>query len=193
MRKPARPNPGPEVPHVLPLQPGFPVRMRRFVVVFAICLLLGFGLVLAPFAQPVVTSFTEGLVEVSGRLIRFFGGRAVVTGNLLQSPANHFGIQMVNGCNALNVTLLLWAAVLAFPASWSQKAKGLLAGTAAIHAVNVVRFVSLFYIGQYNQAWFDFAHWYLWESVMMLDTLVVFWIWVHMVRRSGSMRDASPQ
>lgn len=193
MQKPARPSLGPEVPHVTPLQPGFPVRMRRFVVVFAICLLLGFGLVLAPFAQPVVNSFTEGLVQVSGRLIRFFGGGAVVRGNLLESPASHFEIQMVNGCNALNVTLLLWAAVLAFPSSWSQKAKGLLAGTAAIHVVNVVRFISLFYLGQYNRAWFDFAHWYLWESVMMLDTLVVFWIWVHMVRRSGSMPDASPQ
>jgi hypothetical protein len=32
---------------------------------------------------------------------------------------------------------------------------------------------------------------YLWESLMMLDTLVIFWTWAYVGRRSGSMADAS--
>ena len=81
--------------------------------------------------------------------------------------------------------------MVTFPASWMQKAKGLAAGTAAIHAVNLIRFISLFYVGQYNRAWFDFAHLYLWESLMMLDTLVIFWTWAYFVRKSAAAKHAN--
>jgi exosortase H (IPTLxxWG-CTERM-specific) len=91
---------------------------------------------------------------------------------------------MRDGCNAVNVTILLWSAMLAFPAVWKQKAVGLLAGSLIIQVLNIVRFISLYYIGLYSMSWFDFAHAYLWESLLILDTMVVFWLWVHMVSRS---------
>ena len=167
-----------------------PMRMGRFLILFTVFLAILFGLLLAPATQPGVRVFTRGLVVVSAALVRLFGGRAVALGDLMENPANHFGVQMANGCNGANVTILLWAAVLAFPASWRQKAMGLAAGTAAIHVVNLLRFISLFYIGQYNRNWFDFAHLYLWESLMMLDTLVVFWTWAYFVRKAGQMAHA---
>jgi len=45
-------------------------------------------------------------------------------------------------------------------------------------------------VGQYNRDWFEFAHLYLWESLMMLDTLVIFWTWAYFVRKSWSMEHA---
>jgi exosortase H (IPTLxxWG-CTERM-specific) len=164
---------------------GTPVPMGRFLLLFGTSLAILFGLLLAPPLEPAVTRFTRGLVTLAAALIRFFGGRAVAIGDLLQDPLNHFAIQMAYGCNGAHVTILLWAAVLAFPARWTQKAKGLLAGSAAIHAVNLIRFISLFYMGEYNRAWFDFAHLYLWESLMMIDTLVIFWTWAHFVHKSA--------
>jgi exosortase H (IPTLxxWG-CTERM-specific) len=169
----------------LPAAPGAQMRMGRFVLLFGVSLAVFFGLLLAPPTEPAVARFTTGLVTVSAALIRLFGGHAVAIGDLLENPVSHFAIQMAYGCNGAHVTILLWAAVLAFPSSWMQKAKGLAAGTAAIHVVNLIRFISLFYVGQYNRAWFDFAHLYLWESLMMLDTLVIFWTWAYFVRRSG--------
>ena len=169
------------------------MRMGRFLILFAVFLVVLFGLLVAPVSQPAVRVFTHGLVTFSAALIRLFGGRAVALGDLMENPVSHFEVQMANGCNGANVTILLWAAVLAFPSSWRQKVTGLAAGTAAIHAVNQLRFISLFYIGQYNRQWFDFAHLYLWESLMMLDTLVIFWMWAVLVRRSWSMADASTQ
>lgn len=50
--------------------------------------------------------------------------------------------------NAINVTILLWSAVLAFPAPWKMTALGLVAGTIIVQALNIVRFISLFYLGQ---------------------------------------------
>jgi len=174
-----------------PAPSGTPMRMGRFLLLFGASLAVLFGLLLAPPTEPAVTHFTRGLVVVSAALIRLFGGHAVAIGDLLQDPLNHFAIQMAYGCNGAHVTILLWAAVLAFPATWTQKAKGLVAGTLAIHVVNLIRFISLFYVGEYNRAWFDFAHLYLWESLMMIDTLVIFWTWAHFVRKSGQMSDAS--
>lgn len=169
---------------------GGPMSMTRFLLLFGISLAVLFGLLLAPATVPAVDRFTRGLVTVSAALIRLFGGHAVADGDLLQDPSTSFAIRMAYGCNGAHVTILLWAAVLAFPATWLQKAKGLLAGTAAIHIVNLIRFISLFYVGEYNRAWFDFAHLYLWESLMMIDTLVIFWTWAHFVRRPGPVNHA---
>ena len=171
--------------------PAPAMRMGRFLLVFGISLAVLFGLLLAPVSAPAIDRFTRGLVTVSAALIRFFGGHAIAAGDLLQDPFNRFTIQMAYGCSGAHVTILLWAAVLAFPATWKQKAKGLLAGTAAIHVVNLIRFISLFYVGEYNRAWFDFAHLYLWESLMMIDILVIFWTWAHFVRKSGQKANAS--
>ena len=174
-----------------PAPPGTQMRMGRFVLLFGVSLAVLFGLLLAPPTEPAVARFTRGLVTVSAALIRLFGGHAVAIGDLLENPTDHFAIQMAYGCNGAHVTILLWAAVLAFPATWKQKAKGLFAGTAALHVVNLIRFISLFYVGIYNRSWFDFAHLYLWESLMMIDTLVIFWTWAHFVRKSGQLTDAS--
>jgi hypothetical protein len=54
-----------------------------------------------------------------------------------------------------------------------------------------VRFISLYYLGQYSRSWFDFAHLYLWESLIVLDTMVVFWLWTRLVFRSMAARRAN--
>ena len=64
-----------------------------------------------------------------------------------------------------------------------MKAFGLVAGSLIIQVLNIVRFLSLFYLGQYSLTWFDFAHTYLWESMLVLDTMVVFWLWVNRAAR----------
>jgi len=123
------------------------------------------------------------LVHISAALIHLFRGQAIVSGAILTSPINGFSVQVENGCNAINVTILLWAAILVYPAAWVDKLKGLVAGSLALHAINIVRIITLFYVGQYNRDWFDFAHLYLWESLIVIDTLAIFWGWAVLVRR----------
>ena len=48
----------------------------------------------------------------------------------------------------------------------------------AVPALNVVRVVSLFYLGQWNTDVFNLAHEYLWQALIMLDVLVVWLLWV---------------
>ena len=147
-------------------------------------MLIGFGVLLTPPVQAVDVAFSRRLVSVAHGLVAACGGHASTDGAIMRSPGG-FAVEMRDGCNAVNVTILLWSAVLAFPAAWKMKALGLLAGSAIIQAVNIIRFITLFYLGQYSMTWFDFAHAYLWESLIMLDTMVVFWFWVTRVLRAG--------
>ncbi len=179
-RSSAKPHAPADAP--VPVRPLHPI---RFLARFALCFLLLFGLSLAPFVKPAVLGFSQMLVKASGAVIGVCGGQAMVEGAVLRDRSTGFAIEMKNGCNAIDVTFLLWSAVLAFPASWKQRAKGLLWGTLAIHSVNFVRFVSLFYLGRYNLSLFEFAHAYLWQSLILLDTLVVFWLWAQLVSRSA--------
>ncbi len=156
----------------------------RFVIVFAITALLQFGILLAPWMRPIVDGFSWSLVHISAAMINFLGGHALAQNLIMRSPSG-FAIEMKDGCNGVNVMILLWSAILAFPASRLAKLIGLATGAIAIHGVNFFRFVSLFYLGQYNMSWFEFAHLYLWETLIMLDALIVFGIWVRSSRRSS--------
>jgi len=164
--------------------------MRRFLILFPVYLLSGFTVLKASFAQSVLSVMTGALVTVCARLIRAFGGQAIAEGAILRTPDNSFALMVVAGCNAAHVTVLLWAAVLSFPATWPQRAKGLAGGGAAIHAVNLIRIISLFYLGRWNRDVFDFAHVYLWESLITIDALVVFWTWVWLIRKPGPILHA---
>ncbi len=148
-------------------------------------MLFGFGILFTPPVQSVDIRFSRALVNVSHALLLACGGHATRDAAIMRAPGG-FAVEMRDGCNAVNVTILLWSAILAFPASWKMKLVGLAAGSLIVQTLNIVRFISLFYLGQYSMAWFDFAHAYLWESLLVLDTLVVFWLWVNRVARVGA-------
>jgi exosortase H (IPTLxxWG-CTERM-specific) len=154
------------------------LRPGRFVVLFALAGLLQFALLLTPWFRPAIDGFSHSLVWASSFLINALGGKASAQGALLGSPTNGFTIEMRDGCNGVNVMILLWSAVLAFPVSRAWKLAGILVGALAIQSLNFFRFISLFYLGQYNQSWFEFAHLYLWETLILLDALIVFGLWV---------------
>ncbi len=157
----------------------------RFLLLFGVSALLGYAFVSLPWIRPGVQSFDRALVQISGALIHLFGGRAGNGGTILRDPVSGLAIEMKDGCNGINVTVLLCSALLAFPAPWARKLEGVLLGCTAIQSVNLLRFISLYYLLQYNEAWFDFAHEYLWESLIMLDALAVFWMWVQFVFRKA--------
>lgn len=165
-------------------------RPARFLFVFALCFLTAYALLLTPPVRVADVHFSRMLVQISHLAIVSFGGHAGASGTVLQTPSGNFAVEMQDGCNGINVTILLWSAILAFPASWKRKSLGLAAGTSIILALNTVRFISLFYLGQYSWSWFQFAHVYLWESLLMLDTLIIFGVWVHRVSQPGTLSHA---
>lgn len=163
-------------------------RTLRFVLIFVGTLLAAFGVLLTTPAQYLDARLSLALVKVAHGALLACGSHATSDAAILRAP-NGFAVEMRDGCNGINVTILLWSAILAFPARWRMKAFGLVAGSLIIQVLNIVRFLSLFYLGQFSLTWFDFAHTYLWESMLVLDTMVVFWLWVNRAVRL----DAAPR
>jgi exosortase H (IPTLxxWG-CTERM-specific) len=162
--------------------------MPRFLLLFVALLALSFGLELTPWAQTfVVTPWTDAVARVSGSLMRMFDGTITTRGNVIATTASPFAVAIEAGCNGVEATLVLVAAMLAFPATWPHRLAGIAAGVATVQALNIVRVASLFYLGQWNQHAFEWAHLYVWQALIMLDVLIVWVVWVRMAPDRGRL------
>jgi exosortase H (IPTLxxWG-CTERM-specific) len=159
--------------------------MIRFFVLFVVLLALLFGLELTPWAQQwFVEPWTGALAHVSAVLVTAFDSGVVAAGKILRSTTNGFAVSIEAGCNGVEATIVLIAAMLAFPAPWKHKLAGLAAGIVAVQGLNIVRVISLFYLGQWNRDVFEWAHLYVWQALIMLDVLIVWLIWVRTLPRA---------
>jgi exosortase H (IPTLxxWG-CTERM-specific) len=83
----------------------------------------------------------------------------------------------------VEAAIVLIAGMLAFPAPWRMKIVGILIGIAAVQVANLLRVISLYYLGKWNTQIFEFAHLYLWQALIMLDVLIVWLLWMRSVAR----------
>ena len=158
--------------------------MVRFFAVFVVLLVVMFTAELTPWAQQFfVVPWTNALASIATSIVTVFDGNVIASGKVIRSLSNGFAVSIEAGCNGVEATLVLCAAILAFPAPWRHKAVGMLIGIVAVQLLNVVRVISLFYIGQWDFAVFEWAHQYVWQALIMLDVLVVWLIWVRRVPR----------
>ncbi|MBN8728597.1 MAG: exosortase H [Xanthomonadales bacterium] len=159
--------------------------MLRFMLVFIGCLLGLFVLeLLQPVERHVIEPFTAALAQVCVWLVGLFDANAVAHGKILQTASGSFAVSIERGCNGIEAVIILVAAMLAFPAGWKHRLAGIGAGFLAIQVLNLVRIISLFYLGQWNRVWFDWFHLYLWQALIILDALVVFLLWLRWLPRS---------
>ncbi len=153
--------------------------MTRFILSFTVCLLLLFTLSLyTPIVDGVIQPFTSLIASLCGALMRVFDATVVVEGDVIRSGISGFGIEIVRGCNAVDAVLILTSAILAFPAPLKNKFAGMVLGFIAIQVLNLVRIISLFYLGLWNRVWFDWFHLYLWQALIILDAMVVWLVWL---------------
>jgi exosortase H (IPTLxxWG-CTERM-specific) len=158
--------------------------MVRFFVLFLVLQATLFGLELTPWAQAwFVLPWTSTLAAISAGIVKTFDPQVIAQGNVLRSTHNGFAVSIEAGCNGVEATIVLVSAILAFPAPWSRKIFGLLIGVIAVQALNIVRVISLFYLGQWNFDVFEWAHLYVWQALIMLDVMIVWLLWVRTLPR----------
>lgn len=160
--------------------------MRRFVLLFALFAGAGFALILAPPLVSSIAHFTRSVTGISGALIKLANGHVEVAGDTMTAPGTGFSMKVVYGCNGINVIVLLWSAMLAWPAGrWTDKLKGMLLGALVIESANTLRIVTLFYLGQWNTIWFQWMHLYVWEILIMLAGVAIFAVWIRRTTTSA--------
>lgn len=153
--------------------------MLRFFILFIVLLVSLFTIeILQPVQEHVILPFTAGLAHVSVFIIELFDNQVQSIGKVIRSLENGFAVSIEPGCNGVEAVIILFAAIFAFPAPLKNKLTGFVIGFFAIQLLNLVRIISLFYLGQWNMTWFTWFHLYLWQALIILDALVVWLIWL---------------
>ncbi|MBK5967620.1 MULTISPECIES: exosortase H [Thiorhodovibrio] len=157
--------------------------MRGFFVRFSLLLTALFVLEWLPSVQAaVVVPFTNSVATLSGWLIQLWDARVLTQENLIWNRENGFAVSIEAGCNGVEESIALVAAMVAYPASWRDRLIGLAGGVLTVQVLNLLRIITLFYLGQWHQTFFEWAHLYAWQALIMLDVLLVFLFWLHWIR-----------
>ncbi len=165
--------------------------MARFVVVFVLVLVTLFTIeMLIPVQEHVIIPFTGILASISASIILLFDSSIVAYGKILQFGESGFAVSIEAGCNGVEASIVLIAAVIAFPASWRARLTTIGLGFLAVQAMNIVRIISLLYLGDWNIDLFLWVHLYLWPALIMLDVLIVFLVYLRYL--SGKAQLAEP-
>ncbi len=163
--------------------------MIRFFVLFTILLVGLFTLeILEPAEKYVILPFTSLIADVSVWIVQLFDDNVEAFRNVIRNSTTGFGVRIERGCNGVEAVIILFAAIFAFPAPIKNKLLGFVIGFFAIQLLNLVRIVSLFYLGQWNQVAFEWFHLYLWQALIILDALVVWLIWLRTLPQAKMKR-----
>lgn len=123
--------------------------------------------------------------EVTRWLLLILQQEVERSGNVLISAANQlkpFTLAVGLGCEAFDVTILAMVGILCFPVSWKLRIVGACCAGVIVQAINVVRLTSLFLIGIYKPEYFDFLHYNLWQVLLVLCVIGVWWLWLMIIR-----------
>ena len=163
--------------------------MARFFVLFTLLVVSLFTLEVRPWGQSrLVQPWTTGIADVSAWLMQSFDDGVRSQGKLIWDQETGFAVSIEAGCNGVEAAIILIAAILAFTAPWRQRLIGIALGVTTVQVLNILRIISLFYLGQWNKTVFEWAHLYVWQALIMLDVLLVFLVWLRWL--SASRREA---
>lgn len=143
---------------------------------------LYYFIIVIPFFDELLFRYLSWNAWAASRILNLFGQHTLVSENVIQSAG--YVVNVRRGCDALEPSWFLCAAILAFPAPFKRKTGGILLGISVIGAINVVRIASLFLIGLYSPRLFPAAHLEIWPVIFIL---LAVGLWIGWIARLRSM------
>lgn len=103
--------------------------------------------------------------------------RAVVDGFRIRAPGG--GINILNGCEGVDIAFMLVAALLAYPTTWRSRLSGIAAGMAFVFVLNQARILALFYAYRTDKALFGLLHGTVAPVFMIACTFAFVLLWTN--------------
>ena len=158
----------------------------RAYVIFFVCILSFYTLLRTSIlreyvAEPLAVAFAS----VSGLVLNLLSLKATASGTSLRVES--FAVQIDDVCTGIFVVAIYLSAILAYPSRAGEKLKGLMLGASAILILNLIRVISLMYIGLYLPQFFETAHLLVWQSLIIFSALLVWIYWTE--RFVGAFQD----
>lgn len=115
------------------------------------------------------------IAKSTGFVLSIFGTKVQVSGTVIFSSL--FSVEVIPACSGVFPTIIFISAVLAYPCKLKEKFIGILLGIPAIFLVNLIRMVSLFYVGAYLPQIFEATHLLFWQSLMIIAAVLLWLLW----------------
>ena len=156
---------------------------RRFLLIFLWIVAAYYALTLVAWAdRNVLYPVLKLSAQASSLLLNLTGESTSTKGIVIQGAT--FAVAVRRGCDPLEPIALFGAAVIAFPAPSRRKAMGLAIGAALLFTLNVLRIVSLYWLGRHKSVWFETVHLELWPAFFIIVSLSLWVLWLIWIRRT---------
>ena len=114
---------------------------------------------------------------------------AQAIGSHLAAPGG--GINILNGCDGVDVVLLILAAMQVAPIPVRWRLMGMLSGGGLIYLCNQLRILALFYSYRSDKSLFNLLHGIVAPFLLILISVAFYIIWLGMHNRHSSSAKAS--
>jgi len=170
-------QPLPPAPQTPPDNPQAPRRgIARFVLVFAACVALYYVLSgTTLFRDHLFPGYLRLNARLTASALRLIGQQVTVDDNCVLS--RKFFLTVERGCDAIEPTMLLVAAVIASPVAWGSRLVGIIFGALALAVLNILRLITLYLTGVYWPAAFEIMHVDVWQAIFIFLALLLWIIW----------------
>jgi exosortase H (IPTLxxWG-CTERM-specific) len=144
---------------------------------FGALIVLLYAVLALPAADQTLGGYLRANAWLSNGILNLLGQGTHVSDVTIASSTTPFAIAIRRGCDAVEPTWLLCAAILAFPGPWKRKFAGMLAGLVILQALNLVRIVTLYLVGSRYPAMFPSLHLEIWPALLIVAAIALFVGW----------------
>jgi len=126
------------------------------------------------------SGFMSGFSSITETYDEFYGDEIL---NNSASTIYHNGnkiLHIANVCNGLELIVLYIGFIVCMPATIKRKLLYIVIGVLLLDLINIFRCVGLIYLREYFDAYFDFAHHYLFKAIIYISTFI---IWIRFSRK----------
>jgi archaeosortase B (VPXXXP-CTERM-specific) len=147
--------------------------------------LLGLALALVAyyrlFGTPLVDAVSVWTASSTASVLGLLGTSVSTEGTIVGSA--DFAYRIVAECTAIGPILLFVGAVIAYPATVRNKILGVGLGIVSLSLINLIRLVSLFYIGAAFPRYLPMAHLLIWQAAIIISAILIWLFWVDRASR----------
>jgi exosortase family protein XrtM len=146
-----------------------------FVMKFGLLICAFYGLLATDYCDRLLYGYLRANAWLSNIALNCMGQNTQAFEVTIRSPV--FAMALRRGCDAVEPTLLLCSAMLAFRCPLRQKFVGMIVGALLFQMLNVLRIVSLFWIGMHCPDLFNQIHMEIWPTIFIVIGALIFISW----------------
>lgn len=90
-------------------------------------------------------------------------------------------LKVIDECTGIYELFVYAGCVMAYPTSSRKKLAGVAFGIPAIFGINMVRLLSLAFVGLWFPSIFSYVHYYLWQVTLILLVVFVMLVWIEKI------------